>query len=222
MRTRRFLFVACVILGSSGIAQDKVIPQDDIDRLINALASENPAPTDRRGPDLKYPAGYDRKKQKSVRSAKSELKALGLSAFKTLIASWGDGRYSLTYSVGINGYMNNATVGKMCRVIVYDQIQPYGIWPRTDGDPRGKPKRPSYPDAFLNDEKHASQWLEEHQRKSLFEIQLMVVEWVIDQESKKPEAFNDKERMYMQDIREKLLESKMPMTRGNYYADDYD
>lgn len=210
------------MVAASGKAQDKDERQVDVPKLINALASENPAPTERSGPDLKFPSGYDRKKQAPVRSAKSQLKALGPAAFKSLIENWGDQRYCLTYSVGINGYMKNATVGKMCRVIVYDQIQPYGIWPRTEGDPRGKPKRPSYPGVFLNDQKAATRWLEEHKDKSLFEIQLMVIDWVIARESESPKDFTDEERAVMREIREKLVESKKPMTRGNYYMDDYD
>jgi hypothetical protein len=210
------------LVGTSGHAQDQDEHRGDVSQLINALASENPAPMERRGPDLRFPPGYDRKKQEPVRSAKSKLKSLGPAAFKLLIENWSDERYCLTFSVGINGYMYNATVGKMCRIIVYDQIQPYGIWPRTDDDPRGKPKRPSYPSVFLNDAKAATKWLEEHKDKSLFEIQLMVIDWVIERESENPKDFTDEERVAMREIREKLVESKKPMTRGNYYMDDYD
>ena len=222
MRTSLALLVACVFVVTSAVAQDKDVQQVDVAKLINALASENPTPTERRGLDLKYPPDYDRKKQESVRSAMSKLKSLGPTAFKTLIANWGDKRYCLTYSVGINGYMNNATVGQMCRFIVYDQIQPYGIWPLIDGDPRGKSGRPTYPGEFLADARDADRWLEEHKGKSLFEMQLLVVDWVIDQESKNLKDFTDEERKYMQDIRKKVTESKKPMTRGNYYAYDYD
>lgn len=222
MRSCFAVLITTVLLASSGNAQDNGDLQLDVPRLINALASENPAPTERRGPDLKFPPGYDRKKQESVNSARRKLKALGAGAFKSLIENWGDERYCLTYSVGINGYMYNATVGKMCRTIMYDQIQPYGIWPRTDGDPRGKPKRPSYPSVFLNDEKAAAKWLEEHQDKSLFEIQLMVIDWVIEQESSSPQDFTDEERATMQQLRDELVKSMKPMARGNYYMDDYD
>lgn len=222
MRTSLPLLIACAIAGTQGIAQDNDVGPGEVAKLINALVSENPAPTERGGPNLKYPPGYDRKKQKTVRSARTKLKALGPEAFKMLVATWGDERYCLTYSVGINGYMDNATVGQMCRIIVYDQIQPVGIWPKTGGDPRGKPKRPSYPSVFLANAKDADKWLEEHQGKSLFEIQLMVVDWIIDQESKNREDFTIEEIKYMREIREQLVQSKKPMTRGNYYSDDYD
>ena len=222
MRLNIPILIVCALVGKYAVAQDNGVKEVDVSKLINALASENPAPIERRGPDLKYPPGYDHKKQESVRIARSELKALGPTAFGTLIANWGDERYCLTYSVGINGYMYNATVGKMCRIIVYDQIQPYGIWPRTDDDPRGKPKRPCYPSVFLAEAKGAEKWFEEHKSKSLYEIQLKVVDWVVDRESENPKDFTDDEREYMKELRKKLLEVKKPMTRGNYYMDDYD
>lgn len=222
MRLSHLLVIACVLVGTTGIAQDKNTQQVDFPKLINALASENPTPIKRSGPDLKYPPEYDRKKQEPVRSAKHELKTLGTVAFGSLVENWDDDRYCLTYSVGINGYMDNATVGKMCRIIVFDQIQPYGIWPRSDDDPRGKPKRPAYPSVFLSDAKEAKKWIEEHKGKSLYEIQLMVVNWVIERESENPRDFSDDERKFMKVIRRKMLETKKPMARGNYYMDDYD
>ena len=222
MRMCLLVLIASVLIGTLGNAQDKVEHQTDVSKLIIALASVNPAPTERRGPDLKFPPGYDQKKQQSVRIAKSKLKAMGTVAFKCLIENWSDERYCLTYSVGINGYMHNATVGRMCRIIVYDQIQPFGFWPCTNDDPRGKPKRPSYPSEFLSNDKAASKWLEEHKDKSLYEIQLMVIVWVIERESENPKDFTDEERAAMREIREKLIESKKPMIPGNYYMDDYD
>lgn len=222
MRSTMALILSCFIFVTTGHAQDKGGRNDRVKELINALASVNPVPTKRSGPDLKYPANYDREKQELVRDAKRELKALGPTAFESLVESWDDNRYCLTYSIGINGYMYNATVGRICKVIMFDQIQPFGIWPRTDDDPRGKPKRPSYPSVYLADAKAAKRWLEEHKDKSLYEIQLMVVDWVIERESESPNDFTDKERDYMKEVREKLLDAKKPIAKGNYYMDDYD
>ncbi len=221
MRSNLPLMMVCVFFGSLGSAQDKDVNPVDVAKMINALSSDNPTPKERSGPDLKFPTGYDRKKQEPVLNALSQLKAMGPAAFKSLIDNWGDERYSLTYSVGINGYMDNATVGKMCKVILYDQIQPYGIWPETDDDPRGKPKRPSYPSVFLADAKQATKWLEQNRNKSLYEIQLLVVDWVIDQEKRNPKDFAIKELEAMKKVRAMLLKSRTPITRGNYYMDDY-
>jgi hypothetical protein len=222
MQTNLAILFACTFFVPPAIGQEKVAIDVDVPALISDLASENPAPTVRRGPSLKFPPGYDRKKQESVQNARYKLKSLGPVAFEKLIASWGDERYCLTYSVGINGYMYNATVGRMCQIILYDQIQPYGIWPETKDDPRGKPKRPSYPSVFLTDAKKAAEWLEQHKGKTLYEIQLMVADWVIERESENPSDFSDEERKFMKDTRQKLLDTKQPISRGNYYMDDYD
>ncbi len=85
MRSNLTLVIVCVIAGSTGMAQDKKGQQDDVAKLVSALASENPAPIKRSGPDLMYPPGYDRKKQEPVRAAKSKLKTLGIVAFRSLI-----------------------------------------------------------------------------------------------------------------------------------------
>lgn len=209
-------------IAALGAQQRDEAQDNEVAPLIAKLASRNPRPTERHGPDLKYPPGYARNKQKSVREAMGKLTARGTKAFRELIDSWGDDRYSLTYSVGINGYMKNATVGRVCRIIVYDQIQPYGFWPRRDDDARGKPKRPSYPDTFLGDADSAHEWLERHKDKSLYDLQLMVLDWIIGEEAKRPGDFTDVERKELSELRKTLIENKTPISGGNYYMDDYD
>ncbi|MFM8289334.1 MAG: hypothetical protein ACKOGA_21795, partial [Planctomycetaceae bacterium] len=88
-------------------------------------------------------------------------------------------------------------------------------------DPRNRPTRPDYPRQFLTDQDTASQWLEEHKHKSLFEIQLMVIDWIIEQESASPNDFTDRERKHMQVMRDKLVKSNKPLAPGNYHTDDY-
>lgn len=194
----------------------------EIASLIAKLSSPNRAPTERSGPELRYPTGYSRKKQDVVKDARWQLTAKGLRAFRQLIAQWENNHYSLTYTNGISGYMRNATVGEVCRIIVYDQIQPYGFWPLAGDDPRGKPKRPGYPSEFLRDAKSAREWLERYKDKSLYDLQLMALEWVIAEEAKRPEDFTDEEREELSRLRSTLIETKTPMRRGNYYRDDYD
>jgi hypothetical protein len=49
----------------------------------------------------------------------------------------------------------------------------------------------------------------------------MVINWIIEQESASPNDFTDREREYMQEIRDELVKSQKPRTRGNYHNDDY-
>ena len=223
MRSCFAVLITIVLSGSPGHAQDQGARSKQVEKLINALVSENAAPDP--GAWRKPPRGYDRKKQQPVLRAVGKLKALGPRGFKFLIQNWGDERYCLTYSVGSNGYMGNATVGEMCRRIMFDQIQPYGYWslgqPGGEGDPLDRRRRPDYPKEFLADQETAAEWLEEHKDKSLVEIQLMVINWIIEQESASPNDFTDREREYMQEIRDELVKSQKPRTRGNYHNDDY-
>ena len=223
MRSCFAVLITIVLSGSPGHAQDQGARSKQVEKLINALVSENAAPDP--GAWRKPPRGYDRKKQQPVLRAVGKLKALGPSGFKFLIENWGDKRYCLTYSVGINGYMGNATVGEMCRRIMFDQIQPYGYWTLGEAeafdDPRNRRLRPDYPKEFLADQETAAEWLEEHKNKSLVEIQLMVINWIIEQESASPNDFTDRKRECMQKIRDELVKSQKPRTRGNYHSDDY-
>ena len=193
--------------------------------LIDQLASPNPPPTfpggeKNGGPDYILPAGFSRAKQMHVYEACHQLKTLGPLAFPYLIKSWNDKRHSMTLSVGINGYCFNASVGEICERIIFDQLQPYGTLPEFDDDPRGKPHRPSYPAQFLATPKDAGKWYEEHKNKTLFEMQLMIVEWVIEQESKSPTNFLEKEHKEVRRIRDQLKKAAKPIDRGNYYSED--
>ena len=79
-----------------------------------------------------------------------------------------------------------------------------------------------YPAKFLRNQKAAREWLADHKDKSLYELQLMVLDWIIAEEAKEPDAFTDKEHRELQRLRRKLVETKTPMLQGNYYVDDYE
>ncbi len=196
------------------------LTEEEIANLIDNLVSPNPEPKERRGPELKLPKDFDREKQKIVRQARYKLKELGPTAFPSLIKRWDDKRYSLTMSVGINGYMFNASVGQVCKDIVYDQVQPFGMWPVTEDDPRGKPHRPGYPYRHLGNQKDALAWCEKHKDKSLYEVQLMVLDWIIKTEAADPENYTDDERKALKEYRKKLVESKVPILRGHFLVND--
>jgi hypothetical protein len=198
---------------------------EQIRTLLDELVSPNPKPITGReekrvGPEYKLPEGFDRKKQERVHAARAKLKQLGPVAFPFLIERWSDERYCLTKSNGISGYCYNASVGDVCRDVLFNQLQPYSFWPILDDDPRGKPKRPSYPNAHLGTAADAVKWHQKHKGKTLHQLQVMVIDWVIEQESKRPADFTDKERAELKGIRDELLKSGKPIDRGNYLGDD--
>jgi hypothetical protein len=209
--------------GLWGCSSEKPTPPMDpeIQALIDQLVSPNPKPITGKEdenvePDYRLPAGFDRDKQKQVHSARRELRQLGPKAFPFLIERWGDEKYCLTCSEGINGYCFNQTVGAICESIIFDQLQPYSFWPRVDGDPRGKPKRPDYPGRFLGSREAARQWWEKNKDKSLYQMQLEILDWVIAEEAKRPADFTDKEKQGVHEIRQKLVKSGKPLPPGNY------
>lgn len=221
---RAFLGVAAVVIVSPQLFAQEATPKE-IRALVEQLASPNPKPItgseDKSvAPNFRLPKEFDKTKQKAVHEARAQLKKLGPSAFPFLIERWEDKRYCVTKSVGINGYCYNATVGDVCRDIIYDQLQPYGFWPVIDGDPRGKPKRPGYPSKHLGSAKTAETWFEQHKGKTLFEMQLMVIDWVIEEETKNAGNFTDAEKSTLEQIRADLIKEGKPINRGNYSNDD--
>lgn len=216
-----------LILRATALGGENTRPllEKEFKMLIDQLVSPNPKPItgdedENEAPDYRLPAGFDRKKQEQVHRARVKLRQLGPSAFPYLIERWGDKRYCLTTSHGLSGYCHNESVGDVCRAIVFDQLQPYSFWPKRDDDPRGKPKRPSYPDRFLGTDQSAMKWFEKNKHKPLFDLQLEVVDWVIAGEAKRPRDFTDAEREELQQIRRKLVESKKPLPPGSFNLTD--
>jgi hypothetical protein len=193
--------------------------------LIEQLVSPNPksitGEEDKNvAPDYRLPPGFDREKQQPVRWARYTLRRLGPQAFPALIERWGDDRYCVTVSHRLSGYCRNRSVGDICREIVFDQIQPYSYWQAGDDDPRGRPRRPSYPAFFLGSQAAARQWCGKNQNRTLHEIQLEALEWVIAEEGKHPRDFTDKERQTLQKIHGNLIRDQRPIPPGNYdFAD---
>ena len=190
----------------------KKLTEQEIRALIDKLVSPNPKPITGDG-DYRLPPGFDREKQKLVRKAVCDLESLGPRAFPFLIDHWDDKRYCLTVSEGINGYCRNQTVGETCEMIVFNQIQPFGKWQGINDAGLKYVWRPDYPVHFLSSKKDAKKWCEERKCKTLAEIQLEVLDWVIAEEGKDISA---EERNRLQELRKKLVASKEPILRGNY------
>jgi hypothetical protein len=195
--------------------------EKEIKALIEQLVSPNPKPiVNKRGaPEIELPPGFVLKKQEKVHAARSRLMELGLPAFPLLIESENDERYSLTTSDSASGWYTNESIGHICKDILFGQLQPYGFWPKLKGEPQGKPKRPSYPARFLNSQEAAKAWWEKNKGKTLYQMQVEVVDWVIAEEAKRPGDFIEEEKQYLQKTREKLVDSGKPLPVGSYYGD---
>jgi hypothetical protein len=188
----------------------------EIKALIDRLVSPNPAPdtaklkASENKPDGGWPRGYDHKKQDEVDGIRRKLMQVGPLAFPFLIERWKDERYCRTIEVA--EYVNQS-VGEVCRDIVSDQLQPYGVSQAGYADPRGKPLRPDYMGMFLGSQESALKWWEKTKDKSLSQMQLEALDWVIAEEAKRPADFKDKEQGHLQALRKKLVEGGKPLSR---------
>jgi hypothetical protein len=213
----RWAWLVCLLLSPAPRACAGEKPKGPSDREIRALVarlvSPNPKPIIK-DDNYREPKGYNRAKQKKVHDAREKLRGLGLKAFPFLIERLEDDRYCLTADDGPAPV--NLSVGEVCSDIIFDQLQPYGFWPEGYPDPRGKPKRPSYRDTFLRSKKAARKWWEKNKDKTLYQMQLEALDWVIAEEAKRPRDFTDEERRHLQRLRKKLVKSgkPLPISRG--------
>ena len=225
MQPGPLLFLSIITLvfatGVLGGEQKKVPSEAEIRQLVDRLKSANPRPItgdedESEAPEYRLPPGFDRKKQEPVHAARTQLRKIGSAAFPFLVEKWDDESYSITTSHGLSGYCENQTVGEVCQTILYDQLQPYSYWPKTDDDPREKPRRPSYPITFLASQEAAKKWIEKNKHKSLRDMQLEVLDWVISEEAKRAADYTDEERKALKGLRNRLAAERNPLPPGNY------
>lgn len=211
MRTTLGLMLALFVFQDRGNAAPELI-EEKVERLVARLVSPNKAPPIP-GPYPKYPPEYDLSAQTSVRESFLELQQLGRPALTYLVPHFGDDRYSLTFDTGASH--DNFTVGSLCRAILAGHLQPYG-W-CTKGaqggrDCRFRTRRPRF---FwhhrLNDPVEAKKWLESQTDKTMVELQLKVALWVIEEEAKTPDEFQDEEREFMASVVRKLKKPGRPL-----------
>lgn len=75
------------------------------------------------------------------------------------------------------------------------------------------PKRPSYFEHYeLDNPKSAAKWWESRQKKSLRELQIETLEWVIAEEAKRPKDYIDEEREYLSSVLKELRDRKEPLS----------
>jgi hypothetical protein len=215
----RWLLAGIVLSQASlGYCGEKPRPPSakEIKALINQLVSPNRKPDVADGDSAArgLPRDFDRKKQRQVDRAITKLIQLGPRAFPFLIERWGDKRYCLTGDDSLSGAFVHKTVGRICREIISVQLQPYGIYPAgfdPDRNRARQPRRPGYPNKFIGSQKSARQWWGKNKHKTLYQMQLDVLDWVIAEEAKRPRDFKDAERKKVQELRKKLVEGRKPL-----------
>lgn len=202
------LFAKTEFVGCSCVCAEE--PRD-FAKVVESLASPNPAPIIEEYNIKKVPDGYDMSAQKKVYAAWDTLLHAGTIAFPFVIAKYDDDRYCSTIESALSGAEHNKRVGEICREIIDGQITPCGIWTTGKGDPRSRPLRPSYCRTFLGDLKSAKQWWEEHKDKKLYEIQAEALGWLIAEEEKLADPVFKEDVQVLKGQLDKIKATKTPL-----------
>jgi hypothetical protein len=141
--------------------------RERIDALIELLASKNAAPT-KDGPlsGIEPPLGYDKGHQGIVFRAIQQLLKEGDTAFDALIDHSADKRYSISYEAPSGPY--HLTVGSICSRVISRSVYCYedlGKLQRISSDQRGHPEMAN-----------AAEWWEKNRKKSLWQIQVEMID----------------------------------------------
>ena len=198
-------------------AQDADVSDEQIDRLISELVSPNEAPK-RSGPLAVYPEGYDKDAQRKVSKAYQALRKVGPKAFQRLFKHFDDKRFCMNGDGGETQV--NKTVGQVCIHLIDSQIEPYSArgGPGSRFSQRSS-RPPNYFSHFkLEDPKNAHEWWETRKDKSLKELQIEVLEWVMKEEEKLVEKYTDKDRDSMRKKLEDLRMQENPIPPASLFA----
>ena len=215
MRYAAILITLFVIVASVCGAQETV-DKETVDSLVARLASKNKPPRIL-GPSAVYPKGYDKEDQEDVFLAYRELRELGPKAFRFIIPHLDDKRYSLTADGGAANV--NFTVGQLCFKAIDLQLQPYKTYSRGEGDPRNRPRRPHYLAKLdLGDPAKTQSWIDSLENKTLLQLQIEVLEWVIEEESKDRTKYPAVEHDWLNETLETLKKAKEPLPSGVPWA----
>ena len=158
--------------------------QQEIARLIEQLASENPKPknvTDSDGERVTvFPPGYSRDRQNKVHRAADELRKFGIDAFPQIIDHFDDHRYSYSEEAmnARSELFYSRSVGSHCMSIVCAQLYMFETW----GDPWTGfgPTWDGHPE--LRSKSTAQRWWAKNKGKPLWRLQTDMLEWAIDLE----------------------------------------
>ena len=130
-----------------------------------------------------------------------------------MINYFDDNRYCFTRDSG-SGYYN-WSVGRACADIFICHLQPYDFashFALSGSNSIGQIKRPCFWKQYnLRTSAGAKAWWETHKDKSLRELQIETLEWLIAEEARMPANYSDRERTYLNDTLTKLRASKMPL-----------
>jgi hypothetical protein len=181
----------------------------DIENLVAQLVSPN-QPPEIHGTNAKYGPDFDRNAQKLVSKSWGELRQLAPRSFPFVFDHVADKRYALTQDSG--DLDKNYSVGFLCRDILVSSLQP-DVWDHKEGGTsyRRRPTQPDYISHYrLMNPESAKEWWKSRKDRTLRELQIEVLEWILVEEKKLPETYTvaDLEKV-QQELRD-LTSSREP------------
>ena len=180
------------------------------------LVSPNQAPEDG-SPRIKYPPDYDRKAQKVVLSAYYKLKDNAPRSFPFVSEHLADKRYALTEDAG--DFMKNYLVRDLCRDVIVGNLQP-DVWGHKPGGTsyRTRPRQPDYIRHFGVLGFGKKDWWMAHRDKSLIDLQIEVMEFVVAEAKKQPDKYTQDELSKWNLELEKLQTTKTPRRTPSMFS----
>jgi hypothetical protein len=208
MFMKNTLLLVAAVSAVAAIAGETEISKDTIQQLIADLVSPNVAPRREHGPRAIYPPEYDRSAQAKVSRAFNKLYGLGTKGFPFLFDHFEDKQYSLTGPGMVAD--ENKTVGDLCFDILKCHLQPYEPFARNKNwQPTSRLQAPNYFGHFqLRKPENARTWWEARHDKSLKDLQIEILEWIVAEEEKNVEKYDENERDRKQRLLDRLRESE--------------
>lgn len=193
---------------------------EQIKAWVDQLTSKNQRPRIRLKQPLQMekghslPPGFDPQDQARVSDVYDKLVATGVRAFPFLIERFDDEAHSVTVEQVTSGSALNASVGWVCQDLLVSQIHPFH--PYTLGEKATTRLRPQYP--LPGSKKEAVEWWNKNKDKTLQEIQLEILNWMVVKEALARKDFSEAERRYLLDKRQKLVENGKPFPPAKFHT----
>lgn len=184
----------------------------DFREIVEQLASPNQPPktNNRREPHVTFPLSYDRDAQKKVHAARQLLHDNFAHALPELVSAIGDQRYSLTINWAEGDGYYSESVGAVCKNIIASQLEVYRTKIRFSGP--GHWHQYTYP--------VSKEWWEKNKEKSHRELQVLAIDWAIDQR-KNETRYNLDERenevRELMKLRAQVATSDKPLAGSRMY-----
>ena len=174
--------------GSNPLADEKresTPTQRQAESLVMQLRSPNKDPNPSFNFLFELPREYDHTAQEKVAAAQQKLTGMGKDAFPILIGHLKDREYSCSISISLP--YRSLYVGDVCFMIIEAQVDLSGMpYKARKGADSRQHNHPGYFSKYCGNAWYSQEgllkWWNEHDNRSVREMQIEALEWTIDRE----------------------------------------